>query len=367
MGTVKKVFKIIGKILLGVLALAVVFVIVMTIIHTVITSREKSELADAGYINTVTVNGKDLNYNAYGNIDGEHVIVTISGLNVDDYGVMSHYVTDPLSTDNYIINIDREGYGFSEDSFEEQTVEHIVDTYRSALKEIGADGPYVLLPHSIGGIYATYWECTYPEEIEGVVFLDTSEITEDAAFVDMEVTYLDYILSCLSKTGVQRFAYDSLYLGSPAWVDEPEISYVKYLNIHNGGSFASVSETKLANENLKFVYEMLTETEIPKLMIDAGSSFQTKQDFVDYIEYANALLAAQGKEEYFDLSDEDKTEEVAHKYIDSCTRWREEHIMPYVDSLGNCQYVGIPGDHLIYQQKPDEVAAAVDEFLKTLE
>lgn len=295
MKMVKKVLKIIGKVLLCVLLLTVVFVVGMTILHTVITSTEKKKLADVGYINTVTVNGKDLNYSAYGNMDGEHVIVTISGLSMNDYGVMSHYVTDSLSEDNYIINIDREGYGFSEDSLEDQTVEHIVDTYRTALKKIGVDGPYVLLPHSIGGIYATYWECTYPEEIEGIVFLDTSEITEDAAFEDMDITYSDYILVGLSKTGLQRIAYDSIYSGSPAWVEEPELSYVRFLNIHSGGSFASVSETKLANENLKFVYEMLTETNIPKVYVNASSSFETEEDFVDYIKFANALLAAQGK------------------------------------------------------------------------
>lgn len=364
---VKKVLKIIGKVLLGVLVLAVVFIIGMTITHTVITSKEKSKLADAGYINTVTVNGKNLNYNAYGNIDGEHMIVTISGLNVHDYGVMSHYVTESLSDDNYIINIDREGYGFSEDSMEEQTVEHIVDTYRTALKEIGVDGPYVLLPHSIGGIYATYWECTYPEEIEGIVFLDTSEITENAVFEGMDITYSDYILAGLSKTGLQRLAYDSVYMGSPAWVEEPELSYTKYLNIHSGGSFASVSETKLANENLKAVFQMLTENDIPKLYINASSAFQTKEDFVDYIEYANALLVAQGKEKYFDLSDDAKTEEVAQRYINNSAQWRKEHIMPYVESLGNCRYMGIPGEHLIYQQKPDEVEEAVEEFLEGLE
>ena len=176
----KKILKIIEKVLLVIFILIVVFMLGMTVIHKVETSKEKSELADDGYINTITVNGKDLNYNAYGNIEGEHVIVTISGLGVNNYGIMSHFVTDFLSDDNYIINIDREGYGFSEDSLDKQTVEHIVNTYRAALKEIGVDGPYVLLPHSIGGIYATYWECIYPDEIEGVVFLDSSEITEDA-------------------------------------------------------------------------------------------------------------------------------------------------------------------------------------------
>ena len=38
----------------------------MTIVHTILTSKEKSKLAKAGYTNKVTVNGKNSNYNAYG-------------------------------------------------------------------------------------------------------------------------------------------------------------------------------------------------------------------------------------------------------------------------------------------------------------
>ena len=41
MKMVNKVLKIVGKILLGVLVLAVVLVMGMTIIHTVITSKER--------------------------------------------------------------------------------------------------------------------------------------------------------------------------------------------------------------------------------------------------------------------------------------------------------------------------------------
>lgn len=57
----KKFFKITIKVLFVVLILMVIFVIGMTVIHKIKTSKEKSELADNGYINTVTVNGKDLN------------------------------------------------------------------------------------------------------------------------------------------------------------------------------------------------------------------------------------------------------------------------------------------------------------------
>mgnify|MGYP002520438886 CR=1 FL=1 len=30
-------------------------------------------------------------------------------------------------------------------------------------------GEYILLPHSLGGVYATYWESMYPDEIKGVI------------------------------------------------------------------------------------------------------------------------------------------------------------------------------------------------------
>lgn len=55
---------------------------------------------------------------------------------------------------------------------------------------------------------------------------------------------------------------------------------------------------------------MLKKTEIPNLYINASSTFETEEDFVDYIKYANALLVAQGKKEYFDLSDDAKTKKV---------------------------------------------------------
>ena len=109
-------------------------------------------------------------------------------------------------------------------------------------------------------------------------------------------------------------------MGSPAWVKGIELSDTKYLDIHSGGSFSVVSETKLANENLKTVLNMLTQTEIPKVYINASSSFQTTEDFIDYIEYANATLSANEKEDYFSLSDDAKTKEVAQRYIDSYTQ-----------------------------------------------
>ena len=55
------------------------------------------------------------------------------------------------------------------------TVEHVVEHYRTALQNAGIQQPYVLMPHSMGGVYATYWQSRYPDEIETVMIIDGSE------------------------------------------------------------------------------------------------------------------------------------------------------------------------------------------------
>ena len=58
------------------------------------------------------------------------------------------FVNDELKDDYEIIYIDRAGYGYSDDTSIEQTVERVVSDYRNALNSAGIEGPYILLPHS---------------------------------------------------------------------------------------------------------------------------------------------------------------------------------------------------------------------------
>ena len=75
-------------------------------------------------------------------------------------------MTKSIEEDNQLIFIDRAGYGFSEDTKTDRTVEQIVEDYRTVLKNMGEEGPYILLAHSISGLYVSYWQNKYPDEIE---------------------------------------------------------------------------------------------------------------------------------------------------------------------------------------------------------
>ena len=75
-GIVKKILKIIGRVLLGILAILVAFLIIVKIWNEIAMSREKDLLIEhPGEF--VEIDGRNMNIYVQG--DGEHTIVFMSG------------------------------------------------------------------------------------------------------------------------------------------------------------------------------------------------------------------------------------------------------------------------------------------------
>jgi pimeloyl-ACP methyl ester carboxylesterase len=70
--------------------------------------------------------------------------------------------------------IDRAGNGWSDESPLERTSENIITEFRTALKKANIPAPYILVGHSFGGINAQLWASLYPDEVLGVVLVDSS-------------------------------------------------------------------------------------------------------------------------------------------------------------------------------------------------
>ena len=74
-----------------------------------------------------------------------------------DTTITANRMLAKLEETHNIFLMDRYGNGLSDDCYEAQTVDVIVDLYRSVLQQTGQKAPYILIAHSISGIYATYW------------------------------------------------------------------------------------------------------------------------------------------------------------------------------------------------------------------
>lgn len=101
---------------------------------------------------------------------GEPTVVLASG-----YGMPRstwQAVTDDLSTDFTVFTIDRPGYGGQPETERPRDPCTIATETREALRAAGRRPPYLLVGHSIGGLYQYAFARLYPQEVSGFVLLD---------------------------------------------------------------------------------------------------------------------------------------------------------------------------------------------------
>jgi pimeloyl-ACP methyl ester carboxylesterase len=74
-----------------------------------------------------------------------------------------------------VCSYDRAGFGESDKATSKlQPVDKVVDDLHRLLKASGEKGPFILVAHSIAGIYARRYAMNFPHELAGLVFVDSS-------------------------------------------------------------------------------------------------------------------------------------------------------------------------------------------------
>jgi pimeloyl-ACP methyl ester carboxylesterase len=68
----------------------------------------------------------------------------------------------------------RAGYGFGHRAESPRDAEHIVEELRENLRAQNLSPPYVLVGHSLGGLYMQYYTRRYPGEVRGLLLVDST-------------------------------------------------------------------------------------------------------------------------------------------------------------------------------------------------
>ena len=82
-------------------------------------------------------------------------------------------VIAPIEPDVTIFAYDRPGYGKAEPTTRPRDGRTIVEDLRAALRRQGLQPPYVLVGHSLGGMYMQLFARAYPDEVQGLVLVDS--------------------------------------------------------------------------------------------------------------------------------------------------------------------------------------------------
>ena len=352
------------KILLVIIILLFLFISIVFIVHKVKTNNEYKELKSAGYINKYSAGDYDLIIYRIGNKNSKHKLIGISGLGVHNYSIEMSFVNEKLKDDYEIIYIDRAGYGYSDDTSKAQTVEQIVSDYRMTLKNAGINGPYILMPHSIGGVYATYWESTYSNEIEGVIFIDGTPLGMNVyEEEDYSVSFSDYFDVFLCKLGLQRFNIRDVSDPLPSKYTKEQQKLTDYLNIKSSMNKAPLSEIKEKNNNANKAFQSIKSNNIPKIYIESSRGARTIEEVKNNLEWVTKRKQELGLETITTMPSDDKITQVIEQNIEI----EKEQIIPYINLLGNTEIMLLPGDHYIFEQKPNELAIIIEKFVSSIE
>ena len=359
----KKIGKIILRILLVILILFVVFVIGVFVFHQVKRNEEINLLKEKGNYNPVSVGDYNINVAKFGNPNGKHTIVAMSGMGVGNYSVAVRRATAEVEKDNLVVFPDRAGYGLSDDSNQPRTIENIIEEYRTALKNAGIAPPYILLPHSISGPYANYWSSKYPDEIEGIVIFDGTPL-DGELFYDMpyhEVDFDDKCMAFLCKMGFARLALRQNTLWIADGYSEEEENLSDSLTLMTYEKVSVISEEGHVAENCKKAYESMVTNDIPKVYICADSGYTTKKEIWENYE---RIIKNNPDMPPRPTSEDDK---IISILFDACQEKNQKIIYPYAEKMGNCKVELLGGEHQIYQQRPNECAKILKDFVDGLD
>ncbi|HEX5046601.1 MAG TPA: alpha/beta hydrolase [Gammaproteobacteria bacterium] len=103
---------------------------------------------------------------------GRPVVVLESGLGerLDTWKSVQHEVSRFTETFSY----NRAGYPGSPAAEGTRDAVAVVDELRELLKRRGLEPPYLLVGHSLGGLYVQYYARNFPDEVTGLVLVDSS-------------------------------------------------------------------------------------------------------------------------------------------------------------------------------------------------
>jgi pimeloyl-ACP methyl ester carboxylesterase len=164
----------------------------------------------------VDVGGHKLHIDCTGT--GSPTVVLEPGLG--EPSTATAWIAPAVATTTRVCVYDRAGRGWSESASGPQDGVEVATDLHTLLKRAGERGPFVLAGHSAGGIYVLNFAHGYPEEVAGVVLLDSmspeqyTKIAGWPAFYEM-FRRASAVLPPLSRLGVGRALYSSAYSGLP--------------------------------------------------------------------------------------------------------------------------------------------------------
>ncbi|MGE8555825.1 MAG: alpha/beta fold hydrolase [Chryseobacterium jejuense] len=274
MKLILKIFKFIGKLIIGILVL----LLFLGLCYKLFSPKP----VPPGKL--VNVNGTNIHVRVEGEKKSFPTIIMEAGAhsNTD----MLHWIAEGLKDKTRVIRYDRDGKWFSESSSSDgRAPEFYAHQLHELLEKIDEKPPYILVGHSMGGPYSRIFRDLYPNEVEGIVFIDSSHPEQWNRLAQKELVpkgqaKLLKIGSILADLGILGI-YNKVISKPPYQGDGlPKEVYGRSQSlIYNSGDVYNMflRENKLTNDILKRAGTAKKLDSLPVLVFTATEQYKESQ------------------------------------------------------------------------------------------
>jgi len=194
------------------------------------------------------------------------------------------WIAPVVARDTTVCVYDRAGRGWSDATDSPQDGTHIAADLHTLLDRAHIPGPYVLAGHSFGGLYVQSFAAQFPDQVAGLVLLDSTAPKPGPPPTDTQssevVGRLSALVSAVAHLGVGRLIAQSSYGTLP-----PHAQDEARANASTAGHLASFFQEFLAeaNTSMQEASSLTTLGSKPLIVVTAeegitDGQWQAKQD-----------------------------------------------------------------------------------------
>lgn len=154
----------------------------------------------------VEVDGHGMHIHCLGEGSPTVILDTLSG------GISSYWgwIQPELARHTRVCAYDRPGQAWSKTT-PAQPLSQGVSTLHSLLVNAGESPPYLLAGHSLGGIYALVYTHQYPNEVVGLVLVDSAHPSQFARFPELAESNREFLATVRTFPWIARLGLARLY------------------------------------------------------------------------------------------------------------------------------------------------------------
>ncbi|WP_413378433.1 alpha/beta fold hydrolase [Paenibacillus taichungensis] len=264
----KKIFIILLKIFGAIVIAFALFIATVFIVNVFSNKSEEGKIK--AYGQSVAVDGKNMNVLIQGK--GEETVVLLPGYGTAAPALDFKPLIDELSPFYKVVVIEPFGYGLSDVSEKERTIDNMVSEIHEALQQLNVTH-YTLMGHSISGIYGLDYVNKYPNEVNAFVGIDSSVPTQGGT----DDPFPTDVYKLLKKSGFYRLlmklAPDQLV--APA-VDDETREQIRMLSLKNTFNPNNLSEGENFDPNFKAAENLTFPKDLPVIFFLQANDTETE-------------------------------------------------------------------------------------------